>query len=188
MVDEYDWMAEMMVNMMMVFADAERKIIRLRVQEGLDAPIDDGKRVGRPPFGYTVEDSFLQQVPTEYVRAQNFIREVRKGREKRATTNFFEIPPQRCGVSSREQKPIMISHLITISGDLTGLRSRLARKLFHRLLIRSPSRSHDYQLLARMFSQHLRSTNIPIDAVSWEEFTNYTQTDMSKRHLQNSVL
>jgi DNA invertase Pin-like site-specific DNA recombinase len=91
-VGEDDWMAEMMLNMMMVFADAERKMIRSRVQEGIDAAIADGKRVGRPPFGYTVEDGFLQQIPAEYVRAQTFIREVRKGREKHATAAFFEIP------------------------------------------------------------------------------------------------
>ncbi len=91
-VGENDWMAEMMLNMIMVFADAERKMIRSRVQEGIDATIADGKRVGRPPFSYTIEDSFLQQIPSEYVRAQTFIREVRKGREKHATTVFFEIP------------------------------------------------------------------------------------------------
>jgi DNA invertase Pin-like site-specific DNA recombinase len=91
-VGEDDWMAEMMLNMMMVFADAERKMIRSRVQEGIDTAIADGKRVGRPPFGYTVEDGFLQQIPTEYVRAQRFIHEVRKGREKQATAAFFEIP------------------------------------------------------------------------------------------------
>jgi DNA invertase Pin-like site-specific DNA recombinase len=94
-VGEDDWMAEMMLNMMMVFADAERKMIRSRVQEGIDAAIADGKRVGRPPFGYTVEDGFLQQVPTEYVRVQNFIHEVRKGREKKATATFFEIPESK---------------------------------------------------------------------------------------------
>jgi DNA invertase Pin-like site-specific DNA recombinase len=91
-VGEDDWMAEMMLNMMMVFADAERKMIRSRIQEGIDAAIADGKRVGRPPFGYTVEDGILQQIPSEYVRAQSFIREVRKGREKHATAAFFEIP------------------------------------------------------------------------------------------------
>jgi DNA invertase Pin-like site-specific DNA recombinase len=91
-VGEDDWMAEIMLNMMMVFADAERKMIRSRVQEGIDAAIDNGKRVGRPPFGYTVEDGFLQQIPSEYVRAQSFIREVRKGREKQATAAFFDIP------------------------------------------------------------------------------------------------
>ena len=94
-VGEDDWMAEMMLNMMMVFADAERKMIRSRVQEGIDAAIADGKRVGRPPFGYTVEDGFLQQIPSEYVRAQTFIREVRKGREKQATAAFFDIPASK---------------------------------------------------------------------------------------------
>lgn len=76
----------------MVFADTERKMIRLRVQEGIDAAIADRKRVSRPPFGYTVEDGFLQQLPAEYVCIQNLIREVRKGREKHATAAFFEIP------------------------------------------------------------------------------------------------
>ncbi len=33
-----------------------------------------------------------QQIPSEYVRAQRFIREVRKSREKTATAAFFEIP------------------------------------------------------------------------------------------------
>ncbi|EMA55847.1 recombinase family protein [Halococcus thailandensis] len=94
-VGEDDWMAEMMLNMMMVFADAERKMIRSRVQEGIDAAIANGKRVGRPPFGYTVEDGFLQQIPAEYVRTQTFIREVRKGREKKATATFFEIPESK---------------------------------------------------------------------------------------------
>jgi DNA invertase Pin-like site-specific DNA recombinase len=90
-VGEDDWMTKMM----MVFADAERKMIRSRVQEGIDAAIADGKRVGRPPFGYTVEDGFLQQIPTEYVRAQTFIREVRKGHEKQATAAFFDIPESK---------------------------------------------------------------------------------------------
>jgi hypothetical protein len=46
----------------------------------------------RPPFDYTVDDGFLQQLPSEYVRAQTFIREGRKGRKKQATAAFFEIP------------------------------------------------------------------------------------------------
>lgn len=70
-------------------------MIRSRVQEGIDGAIAEGKRVGWPPFGYTVEDGFLQQVPSEYVRAQNFIREVRKDREKQSTAIFFEIPPSK---------------------------------------------------------------------------------------------
>lgn len=34
----------------------------------------------------------MYQDPAEYNRAQNFIREVKKGRSKRATAEFFEIP------------------------------------------------------------------------------------------------
>ncbi len=94
-VGEDDWLAEMMLNMMMVFADAERNMICSHVQESIDAAIADGKRVGRPPFGYTVEDGFLQQIPSKYVRAQTFIREVRKGREKRAPDAFFDIPASK---------------------------------------------------------------------------------------------
>ena len=90
-VGEDDWMAEMMLNMMIVFADAERKMIRSRVQEGIDAAIADRNRVGRPPFGYTGEDGLFQHIPAKYVSTQTFIREVRKGREKHATAAFFEI-------------------------------------------------------------------------------------------------
>lgn len=91
-VGEGDWMQEMMLNMMMVFADAERRMIQSRVQEGIDRALEQGKHVGRPPFGYTVEEGFLQQVPDEYVRARKFIEEVKRGREKKATTRWFEIP------------------------------------------------------------------------------------------------
>ncbi len=91
-VGEDSWMSEMMMNMMIVFADAERRMIQDRVQSGIDKARRDGKRVGRPPFGYYVEDGFMYQDPTEYNRAQNFIREVKKGRSKRATAEYFEIP------------------------------------------------------------------------------------------------
>lgn len=141
-------MAEMMLNMMMVFADAERKMIRSRVQEGIDGAIAEGKRVGRPPFGYTVEDEFLQQVPSEYIRAQNYIREVRKGREKRTTARCFEIPRRKCAVSSNGQKKTTTSHSITISGELNGLRSKLVRKTSDLLLIRILNRS-DLSVLHR---------------------------------------
>lgn len=72
-------------------ADTEQGVIRSRIQEDIDAAITDGKRVGRPPFSYIIEDGFLQQIPSEYVRTQTFIRGVRKGREKKATAAFFEI-------------------------------------------------------------------------------------------------
>lgn len=91
-VAEDDWMQEMMLKMMIVFADAEQSMIRDRVQQGVDRAIENGKRVGRPPFGYKVKDGFLYQKPEQYARAQQFIREVKKGREKKATGQFFNIP------------------------------------------------------------------------------------------------
>jgi DNA invertase Pin-like site-specific DNA recombinase len=91
-VGEDSWMSEMMMNMMIVFADAERRMIKDRVQSGIDKARRDGKRIGRPPYGYLVEDGFMYQDPAEYNRAQNFIREVKKGRGKTATAEFYEIP------------------------------------------------------------------------------------------------
>lgn len=83
-----------------------------------DTEIEDGKRVGRPPFSYTVEDGFLQQVPTEYVRARDFIREVRKGREKRATSDFFEIPESKMRSILDRAEPTTTFHSITIAGNV----------------------------------------------------------------------
>lgn len=89
---EDDWMADMLLNMLIVLADAERKMIQDRVQQGVDKAQRDGKRVGRPPFGYDVDDGFMYQDPAEYNRAQNFIREVKRGRAKSTTAEYFEIP------------------------------------------------------------------------------------------------
>lgn len=92
-VGEDDWMQEMALKMMIVFADAEQEMIKDRVQQGVDRAIREGKRVGKPPFGYTVdENGYLKQDPDEYVRARNFIREVKKGRQKTATAEFFDVP------------------------------------------------------------------------------------------------
>jgi len=88
-----EWMQEIMLKMMIVFADAEREMIRSRVQEGIDRAIEQGKHVGAVPFGYERDaDGFISQVPDEYLRAQKFIKEVRKGRQKKATAEFFDIP------------------------------------------------------------------------------------------------
>jgi DNA invertase Pin-like site-specific DNA recombinase len=91
----------MMLNMIMVFADAERKMIRSRVKECIDAAIADGKRVGRPPFGYTIEDGFLQQISSGYVRAQTFIREIRKAARSRLPPRFSKFSSLRSRAFSR---------------------------------------------------------------------------------------
>jgi DNA invertase Pin-like site-specific DNA recombinase len=75
------------------------------VQQGVDRAIREGKRVGRPPFGYLVEDGYLEQKPDEYVRAQKFVREVKKGRQKTATAEFFNVPESAIGsILDRSEK------------------------------------------------------------------------------------
>lgn len=92
-VDSDDWMGDLLLNLMIVFADAERRMITDRVQQGIDKARRDGKRVGRPPLGYDVdEDGFLYQDPQEYAKVQNFIRELKKGRAKNSTAAYFGIP------------------------------------------------------------------------------------------------
>ncbi len=91
-IDNDDWMGDLMLNLMIVFADAERKMIIDRVQAGIDDAIANGKHVGRPPLGYGVSEGMLYQKPIEHARVVNFIKEVRKGREKTATAEFFEVP------------------------------------------------------------------------------------------------
>jgi len=91
-VESDDWMGDLLLNLMIVFADAERRMIGDRVQQGIDKAIKDGKRVGRPPVGYDVdEDGFMFQDPVEYAKVQNFIREVKKGRAKKPTAEYFGI-------------------------------------------------------------------------------------------------
>lgn len=92
-VDNDDWMGDLLLNLMIVFADAERRMIADRVQQGIDKAMRDGKRVGRPPAGYDVDDDgFLYQDPQEYAKVQNFIRELKKGRAKSGTAEYFGIP------------------------------------------------------------------------------------------------
>lgn len=90
-----DWMQEMMLNQMIVFADAERKMIQSRVQEGVDRAVEQGKHVGRVPFGYESDEGFLVEKPVEIARARRFIEEVKKGRAKLPTARFFEIPKSK---------------------------------------------------------------------------------------------
>lgn len=87
-----EWMSEMMLNMLIVFADAERAMIQDRVTQGIRKTMAEGKHVGRPPLGYEVdEEGFLRQ-NSEFGRVQQFIREVKKGRAKRPTARSFGIP------------------------------------------------------------------------------------------------
>lgn len=87
-----DWMGDLMLNILITFADAERRMIKDRVQQGIDKAQRDGKRVGRPPAGYDVDDDgFMFIDAPEYAKVQNFVREVKKGRAKTTTAEYFGI-------------------------------------------------------------------------------------------------
>jgi len=94
--DGEEWMNEMMLNMMMVYADAERKMIQERVQEGIDRKKELGEWVGRPPYGFTVDDDsgMLLKQPEKYEIAVEFIQQVKKGRAKLPTARFFGLETQ----------------------------------------------------------------------------------------------
>jgi len=101
-----DWMGDMLLNLMIVFADAERQMIRDRVQQGVEKAKEEGKRLGRPPYGYDVDDEgFLIRKPAEFHRAQEFIKEVRNGRAKAPTAEFYGIPQSaRQSILKRAEK------------------------------------------------------------------------------------
>ena len=91
-LDADDWMGDLLLNLMIVFADAERRMIQDRVQAGIDKAKRDGKRIGKPPAGYDVDaDGFMFIDAPEYAKVQNFIREVKRGRSKKTTAEFFGI-------------------------------------------------------------------------------------------------
>lgn len=126
-----------MLNMMMMFADAERKMIRSRVQEGIDGAIAEGKRVGRPP---------LKMAFCSKSRANTSARRISSGRFERAVKSdllqdFSRYHCQKCAASSNGQKKTTTSRSITINGGLNALKSKLGRKSSNRLLNRTLNRS-----------------------------------------------
>ena len=101
---------------------------RSRMQESIDA----AKRVGRPPFGYTVEDGSLQQVPVEYVRIQTFIRQVRKDTKRRPPPRSSRYPTRRFEVSPHDSRRTTTFLSTTISGNSNARKSTSARRISRR--------------------------------------------------------
>lgn len=69
-------------------------VIYCREETGdeINQRIRDGIEHAEEELGYDVDDDgFLFQEPTEYAKVQNFIREVKKGRAKSSTAEFFGI-------------------------------------------------------------------------------------------------
>jgi len=66
-----DVMDEMIGKFVAWMMDFNRQMTIERIQSGVDAAIDKGKWVGRPPFGFdTDEDGYLVIEPEDYVRMQ----------------------------------------------------------------------------------------------------------------------
>ena len=91
-VDPSDEMGQMMLKFMAMVAEMELNLNRERRKEGIERAIDRGVQFGPAPHGM-VKNEMGVPVPGEgYERVQIFIREVRKGRGKRPTARFFEVP------------------------------------------------------------------------------------------------
>lgn len=91
-VDPDDEMGQMMLKFMSMVAEMELKLNRERRQEGIERAIDRGVQFGKAPHGMTKNEMGVPVPGEGYERVQAFIREVRKGRAKRPTARFFEIP------------------------------------------------------------------------------------------------
>lgn len=104
-------MGGLLLNLIIVFADAERRIIADRVQQGIYKARRDGKRVDRPPAGYDVDDDgFLYQDPAEYAKVQNFIRGTQERQDKDGDSGVLwnpavldSIDPEACGEELRDR-------------------------------------------------------------------------------------
>lgn len=91
-VDPDDDMGQMMLKFMSMVAEMELKLNRERRQEGIERAIDRGVQFGKAPHGMTKNEMGVLVPGEGFERVQAFVREVRKGRAKRPTARFFEVP------------------------------------------------------------------------------------------------
>ncbi|MCW8172747.1 recombinase family protein [Natrialba swarupiae] len=72
-------MDKMMGQMVAWLMEYEAQMIRQRVQSGVTRAIEQGKWVGRPPFGFSTDsDGYLQIEPEEYLAMQSAIEYARE--------------------------------------------------------------------------------------------------------------
>jgi len=90
--DPDDEIGQAMMKMMGVFAEMELNLARERRREGIERALDQGVQFGRAPHGMTKNEMGVPVPGEGYERVQAFIREVKKGRPKRPTARFFEVP------------------------------------------------------------------------------------------------
>jgi DNA invertase Pin-like site-specific DNA recombinase len=90
-------MGMQMLKMLGVIAETELQLNRERRREGIERAIDRGVQFGRAPHGMTKNEMGVAVPGEGYERVQAFIREVRKGRAKRPTARFFDVPEGSIG-------------------------------------------------------------------------------------------
>ncbi|RRJ29522.1 hypothetical protein [Halocatena pleomorpha] len=85
----------------------------------------------------------MQQVSSEYIRTQNFIREVRKGREQRAVAEFCEIPQSKTRSILKRAETNDGIPLGTDQWRLERATVEVVRRRLPRLLNKIPNRLED---------------------------------------------
>lgn len=89
--DIFDNMINQLMAWMMEF---EREMIRERVQSGVNKAINEGKWVGRPPYGFTTnDDGYLQMKSEDYLAMQQAVeRVVLTDESVNSTAITFDVP------------------------------------------------------------------------------------------------
>jgi site-specific DNA recombinase len=87
----------LMRTILAALAEWERDVIRDRTRTGVRAAMDDGRRVGQAPFGYTVRDGRLVQHPGE----QRILRRIRTRHAAGASLATIARELNDAGISAR---------------------------------------------------------------------------------------
>lgn len=87
----------LMRTILAALAEWERDVIRDRTRNGVRAAMEDGRRVGQPPFGYAVRDGRLVERPDE----QQVLRRIRSRRAAGAPLATIAQELNEAGVAPR---------------------------------------------------------------------------------------
>lgn len=89
--DPENHLSRAMIQMGMIFAELEQEQIRERIQSGVDRAIENGKWVGRVPFGYTTNSNgYLVEDPVEYGVIEKTLEELMEGKSQNKVAAKFE--------------------------------------------------------------------------------------------------
>lgn len=95
--DPDDTMGQALLKVLGLVAELELNLNRERRQEGIERAIDRGVQFGKAPHGTTKNEMGVLEPAEGYERVQYFIKEVGKGRAKRKTARFFDVPEGSIG-------------------------------------------------------------------------------------------